>query len=66
MINETSSKCKHNSRIKPYGGPISEDLVDHIRPTLRRKLDVISRHDDTNDITNDDCSSLQINLNKVR
>ena len=37
-----SSKCKNKFRIKPYGGEISEDFVDNIRPTLRRKPDVIA------------------------
>ena len=36
-----SSKRKNISRIKPYGGAMSEDLVDRIPPTLRRKPDVI-------------------------
>ena len=71
MINRTSpvvlsSKCKNRFRIKPYGGAISEDLVDHIRPTLRKKLDVTAVHIATNDIANDDCLSLHINLNKIR
>ena len=61
-----SSKCKHRFRITPYGGAISEDLVDHSCPTLRRKPDVIAIHIGTNDITNDDCSSLQTNLGKIR
>ena len=61
-----SSKCKHRFRIKPYRGAISEELVDHIRPTLRRTPDVIAIHIGTNDISNGDCSSLQINLGKVR
>ena len=65
MINGLSSKYKHKFRIKPYGGEISEDFVNNIRPTLRRKPDVIAIHIGTNNITNDDCSSLQININKV-
>ena len=60
-----SSKCKHKFRIKPYGGAISEGLANHIRSTLRRKPDVIAIHIGTNDITNNDCSSLQINLSKI-
>ena len=32
----------------------------------QKKPDVISIHIGTNDITNDDCSSLQINLTKIR
>ena len=37
-----SSKRKNKFRIKPCGGEISEDFVDNIRPTLRRKPDVIA------------------------
>ena len=70
MINEITpvelnSKCKRRLEIKPYGGATSEDFVDHICPTLRRKPDVIAIHI-TNDITNADCSSLQTNLGKIR
>ena len=61
-----SSKCKHRFRIKIYEGVISEDLVDHIRPTLRIKAEKIAIYIGTNDIKNDDCSSLQINLSKIR
>ena len=57
---------KHRFRIKLYGRAICEDLVDHICPTLRRKPDVIATHIDINDITKDNYSSLQINLNKIR
>ena len=53
-----SSKCKNRFRIKPYEGAISEDLVDHICSVLRRKPDVIAMHIGTNDMTNNDCSSL--------
>ena len=60
-----SRKYKNRFRIKSYGGEISEDLVDHIRPTLRRKPGVILTHIGTNAITNDNCSSLQRNLNKI-
>ena len=56
-----SSKCKHKFRIKSYGGAISEDLVDHIRPPLRTKPGVIAIQIGTNDITNDDCSIFQVN-----
>ena len=65
-INGLTSKCKHRFRIQPYGGAISENLVDHIRPTLRGTSDIIAIHIGTNDITNDDCSSLQIKLGKIR
>ena len=52
-------------RIKSYGRAISEDLANHICPTLRRKPDVSAIHIGTNDIINNDCSNLQINLNKI-
>ena len=58
-----SSKCKNRIRIKPYAGTISEDLVDHIRSAPRRKPEVIVMHTGANEITNDYCSSPQINLN---
>ena len=45
---------------------MSEDLVNNIRPSLRRKADVVAIHIGTNDITNDNCSIIQINLNKIR
>ena len=61
-----SSKLKHKFRIKPYEGEITEDLFDNNRTTLKRKPDVIAIDIGANDITNDDCSSLQINLNKMR
>ena len=61
-----SSKCKHKFGIKPYGGAISEDLLDHIRPTLRRKPDAIAIQIGKNDTTNDNCSSLQTILGKIR
>ena len=59
-----SSKCKYKFQIKPYGGEISEDFGNKIRLTLRRKPGVIAIHLDTNGITNDDCSSLHINITK--
>ena len=46
-----SSKCEHRFRVKPYGGAISESLIDHIRPTIRRKPAVIAIHIGTNDIS---------------
>ena len=61
---DLSSKCKYKFQIKPYGGQISEDFVNNIRLTLRRKPVVIAIHLGTNGITNDDCSSLQINITK--
>ena len=61
-----SIRYKNISRMKQNWGAISEDLVEHIHLTQRGKPVVIAIHIDTNDITNDSCSSLQINLNKIR
>ena len=61
-----SSKFEHKFQIKTYGGAISEDIVNHIRPTLIRKTDVIAISIGTIFITNDNFSILQINLNKIR
>ena len=42
-----------NVKIKPYGGSTTEDMVDHIKPAVRKKPDHIIIHVGTNDITND-------------
>ena len=60
-----SSKCRNRFWMKPYGGLISKDLVNHISPTLGRKPDIIAIHIGTSDITNDDCSNLQMNVNAI-
>jgi len=39
-------------KIKPFGGATSVDLIDHIKPTLRKKPSKIILHVGTNDITN--------------
>ena len=62
---ELSSKCKHKLWIKLHGREISEYLVNNIRPTLRRKPDIIAMHIGTNNIKNDNCSTIQIYLNKT-
>ena len=61
-----SIRYKNIFRIKQNWGAISEDLVEHIHLTQRGKPVVIAIHIGTNDITNDSCFSLQINLNKIR
>ena len=42
-----------NIKIRKYPGASSTDMLDHIRPSLRKEPDQIIIHAGTNDITND-------------
>ena len=47
-------KLKHDVKIRPHPGANTEDLVDHIKPILRRKNpDILIVHGGTNDLTSD-------------
>ena len=43
----------HNVKVRPQPGCITEDIEDHIKPTIRKNPDAIIIHSRTNDITND-------------
>ena len=42
-----------NIKIRKYSGASSTDILDHIRPSLRKEPDQIIIHAGTNDLTND-------------
>ena len=42
-----------NIKIRKYPGASSTDILDHIRPSLRKEPDQIIIHAGTNDLTND-------------
>lgn len=47
-------KLQHDVKIRPHPGANTEDLIDHIKPILRRKkADVMIIHGGTNDLTSD-------------
>ena len=49
------NKDKENAlvKVRKYPGATSTDIVDHLKPTLRKKPSEIIIHAGTNDITND-------------
>ena len=51
-INANGFKRELNVKIKPFGGSTSADLLDHIKPTLRKNPKNIILHVGTNDLTN--------------
>ena len=51
-LDSTSFDKKFNVKIKPYGGSTTEDMVDHIKPAVRKRPDHLILHVGTNDITN--------------
>ena len=42
---------KHNVKVKAHGGATTRDMVDHVKPVLRRAPDTIILHCGTNDLT---------------
>ena len=42
-----------NIKIQKYPGASSTDILDHIRPSLRKEPDQIIIHAETNDLTSD-------------
>ena len=43
----------HNVKVRPQPGCTTEDIEDHIKPTIRKNPDAIIIHSGTNDVTND-------------
>ena len=50
-ISENGLQNKHNVKSRPHSGASSEDMVDFIKPYLRKKPDAIILHCGTNDLT---------------
>ena len=50
-ISENGLQSKHNVNSRPHSGASSEDIVDFIKPYLRKKPDAIILHRGTNNLT---------------
>ena len=50
-IHECGLTKKHNVKVKAHGGATTRDMIDHIKPVLRRQPDTIIVHCGTNDLT---------------
>ena len=44
----------HNIKVRSYGGATTRHMVDHIKPSLRSKPDVIIIHAGTNYLTKEE------------
>ena len=66
MLNNIDPKGlgkKHQVKVRSYGGSTTKDMIDFIKPTIRKKPDVIVMHVGTNDITSD-CATI-MNLQEI-
>ena len=52
-LNEYELSKNQNVRVQRFSGYITEDMLDLAKPAVRRKLDAIIIHAETNDITRD-------------
>ena len=50
-ISENGLRSKHNVKCRPHSGASSQDMIDFIKPYLRKKPDAIILHCGTNDLT---------------
>lgn len=50
-IHERGLTKKHSVKVKAHGGATTRDMIDHIKPVLRRQPDTIIVHCGTNDLT---------------
>ena len=66
-INENGmKKLNCNIKVRNHPGATTEDLLDHIKPILRKQPDVLIIHGGTNDLTNDIDTTKSIeNMNKL-
>eukprot|EP00794_Sanderia_malayensis_P000649 gene646-1317_t len=53
-IYEEGMQKVHNVKIKPHSGATTTDIVDYIKPVVRRKPDCIILHAGTNDLTSNE------------
>ena len=63
IINNIDAKGlgkNHNIKVRSYGGATTRDMVDHIKPSLRSKPDVIIIHAGTNDLTKEEKTTINL------
>ena len=53
-IYEEGLQKSHNVRVKPHSGATTTDIVDYLKPVIRKKPDCIIIHAGTNDLTNNE------------
>lgn len=55
----------HNVRVKPHSGATTTDIVDYLKPVIRKKPDCIIIHAGTNDLTSNEQIDTMENLNTM-
>ena len=50
-LDERGLQKRHHVKIRNHSGATSQDILDHIKPIIRRKPDTIIVHAGTNDLT---------------
>ena len=45
-------------KIRPHPGALTEDLIDHIKPDIRKNPDIVVIHSGTNDLKNN-CNTVK-------
>ena len=66
-INENGmKKLNHNVKVRNHPGATTEDIIDHIKPILRKKPDLLIVHSGTNDLTNEKVNTTECleNINR--
>ena len=53
IVDRGLSNREHKVWVKNHPGANTEDILDHLKPTLRRKPELVIIHSGTNDITDD-------------
>ena len=64
-IYEEGMQKDHNVRIKPHSGATTRDIVDYLKPVIRKKPDCIIIHAGTNDLTSKDQIDTVQNFNTM-
>ena len=66
-INENGmKKLNHNVKVRNHPGATTEDIIDHIKPIVRKKTDLLIVHSGTNDLTNEKVNTTECleNINR--
>ena len=66
-INENGmKKLNHNVKVRNHPGATTEDIIDHIKPILRKKPDLLIVHSGTNDLNNEKVNTTECleNINR--
>ena len=64
-IYEEGLQKAHNVRVKPHSGATTTDIVDYLKPVIRKKPDCIIIHAGTNDLTSNEQIDTMANLNTM-